>query len=379
MFWHMYFYRLKILSRNKSLLFWTLAFPIILGLMFVAAFGQLDEGTTLEAIPAAVVLPEEEHESADRFVDLLTTIESDGAALFTLHTATADAAQRQLEANEIAGYYVLQEEQITLHVGQAGLRQTIMKSVMDQYLQQMARHTYSIEAGDLAAADIMQELDMPTFQTRHGEAEMSIKSFYFFTLIGMSILYGTMWGLRHALDQHANQSANGIRLSMMPITKAKVTLANLMASFTIFYLELLVIIAVYRFVYRVDFGTRWQWLLLVVALGALSALLLGLLMGNAFPKMALIQKEGIATAVTMALSFLAGMMGSEQVKYWIDVNLPFLGKINLVNLISESLYKLYYYQELSSFYLNLIWLIGIICLIAAINALFERRVQYDAL
>ncbi len=166
---------------------------------------------------------------------------------------------------------------------------------------------------------------------------------------------------------------------MMPITKAKVTLANLMASFTIFYLELLVIIAIYRFVYRVDFGTRWQWLLLVVALGALSALLLGLLMGNAFPKMALAQKEGIATAVTMALSFLAGMMGSEQVKYWIDVNLPFLGKINLVNLISECLYKLYYYQELSSFYLNLIWLIGIICLIAAMNGLFERRVQYDAL
>ncbi len=95
--------------------------------------------------------------------------------------------------------------------------------------------------------------------------------------------------------------------------------------------------------------------------------------------MALAQKEGIATAVTMALSFLAGMMGSEQVKYWIDVNLPFLGKINLVNLISESLYKLYYYQELSSFYLNLIWLIGIICLIAAMNGLFERRVQYDAL
>ncbi len=43
MFWHFYKYRTKVLLRNKSMLFWTLAFPILLGLMFMAAFGEIDQ------------------------------------------------------------------------------------------------------------------------------------------------------------------------------------------------------------------------------------------------------------------------------------------------------------------------------------------------
>ncbi|WP_430609414.1 ABC transporter permease [Enterococcus sp. DIV0876] len=379
MFWQIYYYRLKVLMRNKSLLFWTLAFPIILGLMFVAAFGQLDQGSTLETIPAAVVFDAQEPATGENFVEVLASIETDGTAMFALEQLTADDAKNQLEADQIAGYYELQGEQIFLHVGQAGIRQTVMKSVMDQYLQQAALYKSQMDMGNLAVLETMQSLDEPLFQVRNEEAVMSIKSFYFFTLVGMSILYGTMWGLRNAQDQQANQSPNGIRLSLIPKPKSIVTLANLLASFTVLFSEVLLILGVYRFIYQVDFGTRWQWLFVIVALGTLSALLLGLLLGNAFPNMSLAQKEGILTAVTMAMSFLAGMMGSEQIKYWIDATIPIIGKINLVNLISESLYQLYYYQELSSFYLNILWLGGILMLFAGLNWLVERRVQYDAL
>ncbi len=378
MFWHVYIYRLKVLIRNKSLLFWTLAFPIILGLMFVAAFGQLDQGGSLETIPAAVVLDDQDPEAGDRLIEVLTAIETDEIALFDLAVVAADEAQAQLEADEIAGYYMLKHEQVTLHVGQAGIRQTMMKGVMDQYVQQMALYQNLLVSGDSEAIDAMQTLDGPVFQARNSEAEMSIMSFYFFTLIGMSILYGTMWGLRNAQDQQANQSSKGIRLSLLPKPKSSLTLANLLASFTVLFSEMLLILAVYHFIYQVDFGSRWHLLLVVVALATLTTLLLGLLLGNAFPNMPLPQKEGIATAVTMAMSFLAGMMGSEQIKYWIDTTIPILGKINLVNLISESLYQLYYYQELASFYVNLLWLGALLLLFAGLNWLVERRVQYDA-
>ncbi|EME3490952.1 ABC transporter permease, partial [Enterococcus faecium] len=55
MFWHFYKYRTKILLRNKSMLFWTLAFPILLGLMFMAAFGEIDQGGNLETINTGIV------------------------------------------------------------------------------------------------------------------------------------------------------------------------------------------------------------------------------------------------------------------------------------------------------------------------------------
>ncbi len=179
----------------------------------------------------------------------------------------------------------------------------------------------------------------------------------------MAILYGTMWGVRNVQDQQANQSANGIRLSLIPRKRTLVSSANLAASFTIVLVKIYIMLAVFRFVYQVDFGERWQWLLLVAALGSLCAILLGTLIGNLIPKMNLVQKDGILISVTIAMSFFAGMMGSEQMKYWIDLHMPIVGQLNLVNLISESLYKLYFYTDLASFYTNLLWLTGFIFLL----------------
>ncbi len=42
-------------------------------------------------------------------------------------------------------------------------------------------------------------------------------------------------------------------------------------------------LAVFRFIYQVDFGERWQWLMIVTALGSLCAILLGTLVGNLIP------------------------------------------------------------------------------------------------
>ncbi|MCI1135020.1 hypothetical protein MOP89_04885 [Enterococcus gallinarum] len=138
------------------------------------------------------------------------------------------------------------------------------------------------------------------------------------------------------------------------------------------------ILSVFHFIYQVDFGNRWQWLFVLSALGALNALLLGNLVGNLLPNMGLAQKEGLSVAVTMAMSFFAGMMGSQDIKYWIDLHIPVLGKLNLVNLISESFYQLYFYRSLEDFYLNLFWLVAFMVILAFSNLMFERRVQYVA-
>ena len=94
--------------------------------------------------------------------------------------------------------------------------------------------------------------------------------------------------------------------------------------------------------------------------------------------MGLAQKEGLGVAVTMAMSFFSGMMGSQDIKYWIDLHIPVLGKLNLVNLISESFYQLYFYRSLEDFYLNLFWLVAFMVILAFSNLMFERRVQYVA-
>ena len=63
-----------------------------------------------------------------------------------------------------------------------------------------------------------------------------------------------------------------------------VSIANLAASFTIVLTEIYIMLAVFRFIYQADFGERWQWLMIVTALGSLCAILLGTLVGNLIPK-----------------------------------------------------------------------------------------------
>ena len=51
MFIHNFKYTFKTLFRNKSLLFWTFAFPIILGTFFNMAFSDIESSEKLNKIP----------------------------------------------------------------------------------------------------------------------------------------------------------------------------------------------------------------------------------------------------------------------------------------------------------------------------------------
>ena len=55
MFLHNFKYSLKILLRNKELLFWTFIFPIILGTFFSMAFSNIEKEESLNIIDIAIV------------------------------------------------------------------------------------------------------------------------------------------------------------------------------------------------------------------------------------------------------------------------------------------------------------------------------------
>jgi ABC-2 type transport system permease protein len=386
MFGHLFLYRLKVLIRNKSLLFWTLIFPVLLGLMFSIAFSEIDQSGKIETIPVGIVSEplqdtnDEQLAKQAAFVDVLKQTKSGKAPLFSIQEISKQEAEQRLEEGDIAGYYTFDPSSIQLAIASTGFSQTILKNVMDGFLQtnEKINELMAIEAPLTEKQLSALSVGTAFVKEENQNQNMSIKSFYFFTLVAMAILYGFMWGIRNAQDQQANQSSKGIRLSVIPQKKLLVFSANILAGFTVFFTEVLLILSIFHFVYQVDFGQRWQWILLVAALGTLNALLLGNLVGNLLPSMGLAQKEGLGIAVTMTMSFFAGMMGSQEIKYWIDLHVPLLAKLNLVNLISESFYQLYYYRSLEDFSGNLLWLTAFILMISFSNLLFERRVQYVA-
>ncbi|MGM0167499.1 ABC-2 type transport system permease [Enterococcus sp. AZ135] len=378
MFVRLFIYRLRVLLRNRSLLFWTFAFPVVLGLLFNLAFGNLDEITALETSKVGIVSTDAA--KTKQFESVLKEIKNDDEVIFKSKKLSKTEAQKQLSDDKISGYFEIDADTIELSVSKSGTQQTVLKELLNQYLQNTDKVETLMASGTVQPQAISQALEQENYvKDGNGTGNFNLKSFYFFTLVGMTVMYGFMWGLRNANDQQANQSPEGMRLCLIPRNKLLVSFANMLASFVLFFVQTVLILMFYRFVYQVEFGDHWNYILLVCALGAFTAISFGTLIGNALSKLDFQQKISIGISISMIMSFLAGMMGSQSIKYWIDVHVPLLGRINIVNLISESLYQLFYYQSLNPFYINLLWLAGFGILFILLNYSFERKVQYDHL
>ncbi|WP_028822155.1 hypothetical protein [Propionimicrobium lymphophilum] len=52
---HLISCNIKVLVSNKALVFWTLAFPILLGILFKMAFGDIINQESFDTVPVAVV------------------------------------------------------------------------------------------------------------------------------------------------------------------------------------------------------------------------------------------------------------------------------------------------------------------------------------
>jgi len=378
MFVRLFIYRLRVLLRNRSLLFWTFAFPVVLGLLFNLAFGNLDEITALETSNVGIVSTDQD--KAKQFEAVLKEIKNDDEVIFKSKELSKKEAQKQLSDDKISGYFEIDAKNIELFVSKSGTQQTVLKELLNQYLQNTDKVETLMASGAVQPQAITQALVQKNYvKDGNGTGNFNLKSFYFFTLVGMTVMYGFMWGLRNANDQQANQSPEGMRLCLIPRNKLLVSFANMLASLVLFFVQVTFILMFYRFIYQVEFGDHWNYILLVCALGAFTTISFGTLIGNALSKVDFQQKISIGISISMIMSFLAGMMGSQSIKYWIDVHVPLLGRINIVNLISESLYQLFYYQSLKTFYLNLLWLAGFGVLFILLNYSFERKVQYDHL
>lgn len=379
MFWHLYHYRLKVLFKNKILLFWTLIFPILLGLFFTAAFSNLDSLDVVKKIPVGIVTKTPSSETL--FEDTMKEVETNQTKLFAPASLSKKEAAQQLLNGKIAGYFTVNGADIVLTINKRGIQQNVLNTFMNQFLQsQETAARIQKENPALFATAIVekigQETNYLTMENRTA-SKGSQKSFYFFTLVGMSCMFGVFWGISNSNDQQANQSPNGIRLSMSPNKKLLILLTNLAASFTILIAEIYFILAFFHFVYKVDFGTRWELILLTCAITAITALSLGMLLSNLL-KVPLDQKMSISVSIQMIFSFFAGMM-LPQVKLLINENVPFINQINPVNLVSDALYQLYYYQTVESFYATLFNLIILTLLFIAISVFYERRIQYASL
>lgn len=393
MFWHNFKYSFKTLLKNKMLLFWTFAFPIILGLFFNMAFSDIEKNETLDIIDIAII-DNEYYQKNEVYKNTFKTLSDDknDEQLFNTTVTSEEKAKEMLDESEITGILKLTEDGPLLTVNQSGINETILRYVVDEIASTIEvtnkifedKVTEELKSGNKTIdyeklyKDIMElVMDSETNIKNVSNDNLSYTMIEYYTLIAMACLYGGMISMFITNYKLANMNSVGKRTSISPIHKGSVLLGSLLASYIVQLVGLAFLFLFTIFVIKVDYGSKLAPIILLSLVGSLAGLTLGVAVAT-LVKSNENTKTGIMIAITMTGCFLSGMMGITM-KYIIDKNVPFLNIINPASMITDGLYSLYYYDTLNRYIFNIISLLVFSLLMIAISIRGLRRTKYDSI
>lgn len=393
MFLHNFKYSLKTLLRNKGLIFWTFAFPIILGTLFNLAFSDIENKETLDIIDIAIV-NNEEFKTDTYFAESFKALskKKDPNQLFDTKYTDLSTAKTLLKENKITGYLLFENNDVKITVNDKGYHETILRFVVDE-LSSQKEMLETITAKEVADSyksgnlnvnyekiyqDTLNLINNTTPKLNNiSNSNLSYTMIEYYTLLAMACLYGALISMFVTNKKIANMSSAGKRTSVSPANKKTLLLGSFLASYLVQLLGILILYLYTIFVIKVDYGSNTFLVFLLLMSGSLAGLTLGIAISTVL-KSNENTKTGILISLTMLASFLSGMMGITM-KYVIDTNIPILNKINPAAMITDGLYSLYYYRTLDRFYFNIISLIifSIIMLVISYQGL--RREKYDSI
>ena len=393
MFIHNFIYAFKTLFRNKMLIFWTFAFPIILGTLFNMAFSNIENSEKLKIINIAIIQNEnfENNEAFKTSFEELSD-EDNEDRLFNTQYTTEEKAKELLDNGKIVGYMKLKDDKPILTFSTSGIDETIFKYVTEEIEQ-----TIDI-IKNLSETEIQKEITDGNYNIDYGKiydnveelikednvrlknisnSNLSYKMIEFYTLIAMTCLYGGMLSMVSINQTLANMSNKGKRIAVSPTKKSTIILSSLLASYIAQLIGLAILFVYTLLVLKVDYGNNNGLIILLAAIGTFAGLTLGTFVGTIL-KTNENAKTGILIALTMFWCYLSGMMGITM-KYVVDKNVPIINQINPASMITDGFYSLYYYNTLDRYWTNIISLLIFAFILIAISFFSLRRQKYDSI
>lgn len=370
-------YELLSLLRNKIVVFWLLGFPVILGTLFFAAFGSLaDSEQDYKNIPIAVI---EKGEAPTGFDVLIDTLSDGDDALFSIKTRDESDALELMKKGELEGI-IYADKEISLEVqGSAGIKAGIVKSVLDSFKSRYEIITSVAEENPEKLPELLENIGIENsfIKSSSNDANRDPYVQYFYNLLAMAGLMGSMMGMYCAINHQANLSPLGARVEVSPMSKMKDILSSLIA--TLFLHNVFMDIASVYLIYilGIDFGVPF-W---VVALVNLLSTLIGDCMGCFVGSVSAMKegvKNGILLAFSLGLCFLSGLMFGGM-RLLIEETVPIFNRINPAAVIVDCFYSLCVYGSYEKLWQNVIILLVWCVLLLAGSFIATRKRRYKTL
>lgn len=376
MFLHSFRYELTTAVREKSVLFWLIIFPAALAVLMNAAFSSIYEKTSkYSTIPVSVV----ENSPDLLFHSVMDALADEEEPLLKADYTTEKDALSKLDKGEVRGIIYTGDE-ISLTLAGTGVEETVLRTFTDQYVVSSAVISEMIKqdpskaqkAGEAMSAELSPCIEESLTK---GNTDPFVQ--YFYNLIAMVALYGSILGLQISVNNQADLSPLAARKACSPISKTVGVAASLAAAWLVESFCIAVFVTFLRFVLGIEMGGDQRLIYLSSVLGGMAGVSIGFFAGSS-NKFSYEVKLGISMGINMTLCFLSGLMTSG-IKQLIEDKAPWFNRINPPAVISNSLYYLNVDDDLHRYIPAMAALAGLTLLFSVLGAVFSRRKRYASL
>ncbi|MGI6499771.1 MAG: ABC transporter permease [Anaerostipes sp.] len=371
---HLMKYRWKEMIRRRDIMFWAIAFPMILGTLFSFAFSNGKESEAFHKIPVAVVTKQDTKD--ENFALFLKEMNGD---YIKVKTNDEKKALKLLKSGDIKGIYY-NEKELQLAVTSNGMEQSILETLMDAYEKNRDVIIDVAKEHPEKIPEVVKSME----QSRKVVKNVSLggKTYdeflqYYFALIAMACMFGAFLGMANSMDMQANITQLAARRCIAPVHRIKMIISDMVVVFFMHFINVCVLLLYLRFILKIEIGNQWPQMILVAFIGSMIGVSLGTFIG-AIGKMGENIKVGILIGVSLLCSFLAGLMVGGM-KNIIDQYIPIVNRLNPAALIADAFYSMSVYADPSRFITDILFMTAISGVFIIITFLLIRRERYDSI
>ncbi len=373
----MFKYFLKKTLRNRMFIFWSLCFPLALMALFTAAFSGIYDIENRVDTKKVAVISESDTPFASNFDEVIENVD----VLDGVEVKDMKDAEVLLESGEITGLYVVNNKDIDIVMtpDYSEADASILKTVADFYMREYSLIEDAARNGDMTGIQtvidsLSEELDVVSpVNSAYNETTNPYVWYYFSTLV-MGILFQAMAGINLVSDLQADISRSAMRTSVSPTKKIKIVMAGLLSRYLVSLSVSAVALLAMRFVFHIPLGKRILPIILFVLLSNLFSLSLGQICGLFF-KGNMTTRGNKTTGLIMVSVFLSGEMIAT-LPGMFERYFPLLNDINPATVLNLCMYRLVYYQDLTTFYIEMAKILTLTVIFLAISTIKLRRQKY---
>lgn len=314
---------LKSLVRNRQLLFWSLAFPLIFTIIFGFFFGS-----SSTSAGNVVLINNSKSELSSKAEKAM-----EDSGLFTLQKETdIDASKALMKKGRVNAIVVIPESFGEMSEG----AETSIKLIYDPANFQASSIVSSFLGQFLTATNFQIQGAKPIYTVQEEQTVNGSFNYFSFVLIGllgMALMNSAVQGLAISMS-HYREDKILKRITTTPLASWKFVSAEVLARLVLNAVQVGLILAVGVYAFKADVPGNTALLLVFALLGAILFQLIGFVVA-AFSKTT-DAAEGMATAITIPMMFLAGVFFPiDQLPKWLYSIVQYLPLAPLLRIMRE--------------------------------------------